>query len=87
MIKDTKIRTRAHFRFIAMPCCGQLLCWVNPRLPNYCPECGKHVYPEVKSCVTVSDNDAWIQFKEEVVHDQPTRIRSTEMAPTLHKRG
>jgi hypothetical protein len=25
----------AHFRLIQMPCCGQLLCWVNPRLPNY----------------------------------------------------
>jgi hypothetical protein len=25
----------AHFRLIVMPCCGQLLCWVNPRLPNY----------------------------------------------------
>jgi len=23
------------FRFIQMPCCGQMLCWVNPRLPNY----------------------------------------------------
>jgi hypothetical protein len=20
---------------IATPCCGQMLCWVNPRLPNY----------------------------------------------------
>ena len=30
-----------HFRLIRMPCCSHLLCWVNPRLPNYCPECGK----------------------------------------------
>lgn len=29
------------FQLIQMPCCGQLLCWVNPRLPNFCPECGK----------------------------------------------
>src|SRR5438132_13286588 len=24
------MKVRAHFRFIYMPCCGQLLCWVNP---------------------------------------------------------
>jgi hypothetical protein len=31
------------FRLFQMPCCGQLLCWVNPRLPSYCPECSKPV--------------------------------------------
>lgn len=44
------------------PCCGQLLCWVNPRLPNYCPECGKHIFHEVKSNVIISDNDAWLKY-------------------------
>lgn len=29
------------FRLMRMPCCGHMLCWVNPRRPNYCPECGK----------------------------------------------
>jgi len=29
------MKTGAHFRLILMPCCGQMLCWVNPRLPNY----------------------------------------------------
>jgi hypothetical protein len=32
-------KERAHFRLIQAPCRGTLLCWVNPRLPNYCPEC------------------------------------------------
>jgi hypothetical protein len=32
------MKTRAHLRLISMPCCGQMLCWVNPRLPNYCPK-------------------------------------------------
>lgn len=36
------------FKLICMPCCGQLLCWVNPRLPNHCPECGAKVYQELK---------------------------------------
>jgi hypothetical protein len=29
------MKVRAHFRLIAMPCCEAILCWVNPRLPNY----------------------------------------------------
>lgn len=32
------------FRLIKTPCCGQLLCWVNARLPNYCPECGSKIF-------------------------------------------
>lgn len=31
---------RVSFRLFRMPCCAALLCWVNPRLPNFCPECG-----------------------------------------------
>lgn len=36
------------FRMFKMPCCGYCLCWVNPRLPNYCSECGKKVYLELR---------------------------------------
>jgi hypothetical protein len=32
------------FRHILMPCCNTLLCWVNPRRPMYCPECGTKVF-------------------------------------------
>jgi hypothetical protein len=35
LFQGMKMTTRAHFRLIQMPCCGQLLCWVNPRLPNF----------------------------------------------------
>jgi hypothetical protein len=44
-------KERAHFRLIQMSCCGQLLCWVNPRLPNHCPECetGPGPFFEAKS--------------------------------------
>lgn len=54
---------RVQFRLIQMPCCQFLACWVNPRLPNYCPECGKRVYPEVKSCVLVSDDRATLSHR------------------------
>lgn len=46
---------RIHFRLINTECCNTLLCWVNPRLPNYCPECGKHIYPTVKGWITTED--------------------------------
>ena len=36
------------FRLINTPCCNILLCWVNPRLPNYCPECGVRVFMQIK---------------------------------------
>lgn len=46
------------FRLIQTPCCGALLCWVNPRLPNFCPECGKGVYSEIRGCVLMADTTA-----------------------------
>lgn len=55
--------TRAHFRLLQTECCYVTLCWVNPRLPNYCPECGELIYPKVKSWVTFSDEQAHIKHK------------------------
>lgn len=52
---------RVTFRLIQTPCCMSLLCWVNPRLPSHCPECGKGIYPAVKSCVLVHDPDATLR--------------------------
>jgi hypothetical protein len=48
------------FRLLQMPCCHMLLCWVNPRLPNYCPECGTHIFLKLKSgeYTRVNDKDA-----------------------------
>lgn len=56
---------RIHFRLFMLDCCGHMLCWVNPRFPNYCPECGTYVYPGVKGQVTMSDDNAHIKFKSE----------------------
>ena len=58
---------RVQFRLIAMPCCAQLLCWVNPRFPNYCPECGKYVFDRVKGCVVDRDDNAWLRLSQ--THD------------------
>jgi len=44
-----KTNERVNFRMFQVPCCGHLLCWVNPRLPNYCPECGKFIYAALKT--------------------------------------
>jgi hypothetical protein len=49
---------RIIFRLIKMPCCGQLLCWVNPKFPNYCPECGNNIMLTVKQRVTFTDDKA-----------------------------
>jgi len=50
------------FRFIAMECCGHPLCWIGPRLPNHCPECGVPVYPAVRSWITFNDQTAILQY-------------------------
>jgi hypothetical protein len=56
---------QVHFRLLHMHgCCGALLCWVNPRLPSYCPECGKQVYPQVREGVMISDDKARLQYQE-----------------------
>lgn len=53
---------RVHFRMIQMPCCGFMACWVNPRWPTYCPECGTQVYPQVKTYAVYEDDDAVLEI-------------------------
>lgn len=53
------------FRLFQMPCCGMLLCWVNPRLPTYCPECGKRCLLELRSGeYTRVQSDAWLKVED-----------------------
>lgn len=51
------------FRIFRMPCCGHQLCWVNPRLPSHCPECGESVYMLLKTIpdLTLLSTEAWIR--------------------------
>lgn len=58
-----KEHQRVEFRVLVMECCHVQLCWVNPRLPNYCPECGTVCIGTVKSCVTLSDTDATLSYR------------------------
>jgi len=39
------------FRLLVMPCCDHQISWVNPRLPNFCPECGSPIYRRIKDAV------------------------------------
>jgi hypothetical protein len=58
---------RVPFRLIQMPCCNMLYCAVNPRLPNYCIECGERVYAKIKnnpSCILILDENATLKYKE-----------------------
>lgn len=58
---------RVHFKLLLTPCCSTMLCWVNPRLPTYCPECGKHIYPEIKSGVQMDDINATLRYSDEAM--------------------
>jgi hypothetical protein len=55
---------KVEFRLLHMECCGHMLCWVNPRFPMYCPQCGKFCYPEVKGWVAMIDREAMLRYKD-----------------------
>lgn len=55
---------RVPFRLIHTPCCGTLLCYVNHRLPNYCSECGTHIYADVREAIIISDPNATLKYEE-----------------------
>jgi hypothetical protein len=61
------VRERIQFRLIQTPCCGTMLCWVNPRLPTYCPECGVNIFRQLRfngSMILISDERAWLEHHE-----------------------
>lgn len=50
------------FRLYDMPCCGHSLCWVNPRPPTFCPECGRLVFDKLKGRELVIDDEAILRL-------------------------
>jgi predicted nucleic acid-binding Zn-ribbon protein len=56
-----KTYERVPFRMLRMTCCGHLLCWVNPRRPNHCPECGAYTQQFVPEQL-VADDDAVLEL-------------------------
>lgn len=58
---DERVHERVPFRFLSCPECRHQICWINPRLPTYCPECGKRV--NWKERVMMRDDDAVLTTK------------------------
>ena len=58
---------RVPFKLINMECCSHLLCWINPRFPTYCPECGKCCYPAVRGWATHNDSAAILSVNMEIM--------------------
>jgi hypothetical protein len=58
---------RVLFRLLVMPCCHHQLCWVNPRLPTYCPECGVCIHATVKESVLIRDERATLRYNSEAL--------------------
>lgn len=63
--KAPKYAEIVHFKMFIMPCCSHNPCWLNPRLPNYCPECGAAVYSKLRfdpeKYVAVDDPEALLK--------------------------
>jgi ribosomal protein S27E len=52
------------FRLIVCPECDHQVCWVNPRLPSYCPECGRHIFAKLRAGRGVlNEATAWLRIE------------------------
>jgi hypothetical protein len=58
------VTERVPLRVLHMECCGHVLCWVNPRMPTHCPECGEACYARVRSWVMLLDEEATLLSKQ-----------------------
>lgn len=58
----SKVNERVNFRMFRTPCCGHQLCWVNPRLPTFCPECGT-LFDRRYMIVMIHDENAMIKYE------------------------
>jgi len=65
-VEFSSVNERIQFRLFVMPCCGFNLCWVNPRLPTHCPECGATVYMKLRTGehTAFTDDNAWIRYSK-----------------------
>jgi hypothetical protein len=58
--------TKVPFRLIETPCCHTLLCYVNPRLPNYCSECGERIYARLKTGEGILESKTgWLRLEDD----------------------
>jgi hypothetical protein len=65
MTKSTKSHERVPFRHLHMPCCNIILCWVNPRRPMYCPECGARIFNHFPNSKWMEQySNAWLEIEE-----------------------
>jgi hypothetical protein len=48
-VSEVATTEKLQFTLFEMPCCKHLLCWVQPRMPAYCPSCGASVMIQLRS--------------------------------------
>lgn len=61
-----RVYERVRFTLINTPCCHTLLCYVNPRMPNYCSECGARLFAMKNNpeAILFRDDNAGLKYKE-----------------------
>lgn len=63
---------RVPFRLIMCVHCQFQLCWINPRLPTRCPECGGVIHHHLRIGEGILESrDAWLRI------ERPSRKAST----------
>lgn len=78
---------RVPFRQLQCPACMHLLCWVNPRLPSYCPECGQSIIARLKAGEGILETrDAWLRIERPKRDVHESALVACEGAPSECKR-
>ena len=53
-----------HYRELQCIACNHMTSWIEFRLPNYCPECGKHIFLKLKfDGILVEGKNVWIEME------------------------
>lgn len=59
--KSGATNERVPFRLIICEHCAHNFCWINPRPPTYCPECGQNIFAHIRENTLVNE-PAWLRI-------------------------
>jgi hypothetical protein len=53
------------FKLIECPECKHQICWINPRLPTYCPECASLIHMKLRANEGIlKQATAWLRIED-----------------------
>jgi hypothetical protein len=76
------LNEKIQFRLLHMPCCHIIICWANPRRPNYCPECGTFIFKNYPKAEWENKySEAWLKVND---YDKATWLEMVKVVEDYH---